>query len=44
MPLIRGNIVGYDVARMRFGFTMLKTEWKTVECSISGAPLDHLAG
>src|SRR5882724_5694515 len=44
MPLLRGNVFGYDVARMSFEFTMLTSDARTVECSISGAALDHFAG
>jgi hypothetical protein len=44
MPLLRGSIVGYDAARMSFEFTMVTTGVEMVECSISSAALDHLAG
>jgi len=44
MPLLRGNIFGYDAARMTFEFMMLTSDAKTVACSISGAALDYLAG
>jgi hypothetical protein len=43
MPLTRGKVVGYDVAKMTFRFTMLN-EGETVECEISSAALDELAG
>jgi hypothetical protein len=36
MPLTRGKVVGYGVARMTFRFTMLN-EGETVECEISSA-------
>jgi hypothetical protein len=42
MPLLRGNLVGYDVARMTLGFTMLTPDAKKVDCSISNAALDFL--
>jgi hypothetical protein len=44
MPLLRGNVIGYDVARMSLEFTMQTAKAKVVECSISSAALDHLAG
>lgn len=44
MPLLRDNVVGYDVARMSVEFTMLTSDVRMVECSISSAALDHLAG
>jgi hypothetical protein len=43
MPLTRDKIVGYDPARMVFRFTMLN-KGETVECEISSAALDELAG
>jgi hypothetical protein len=43
MPLRRGKIGGYDSERMAFGFTMLNGD-ETVECQISDAALDELAG
>lgn len=43
MPLTRGKIRGYDSERMAFGFTMLNGD-ETVECQISDAALDELAG
>ena len=43
MPLMRGRIVGYDAERMAFQFTMLNKD-ETVECTISGAAMDELAG
>jgi hypothetical protein len=43
MPLTRGKIGGYDSERMAFGFTMLNGD-ETVECQISDAALDELAG
>jgi len=43
MPLMRGRIVGYDAERMTFQFTMLN-EGETVECWISSAAMDEIAG
>jgi hypothetical protein len=43
MPLMRGKIVGYDAERLAFGFTMLNGD-ETVECQISDAAMDELAG
>jgi hypothetical protein len=42
MPLTRGRIVGYDVNRMAFEFTMM-ADATTVVCQISSAALDQLA-
>jgi hypothetical protein len=45
MPLERGEIIRYDVERMTFEFTMLdKANGETVDCKISSAALDQLAG
>lgn len=43
MPLTRGRIVGHDGERLAFGFTMLHGD-DTVECQISDAAMDELAG
>ena len=43
MPLTRGRITGYDNERLAFKFTMLNGE-ETVECQISDAAMDELAG
>jgi hypothetical protein len=43
MPLIRNKIVGYDDERLAFKFTMLN-DGETVECQISDAAMDELAG
>jgi hypothetical protein len=43
MPLIRGRIVGHDSERLAFKFTMLNGD-ETVECQISDAAMDELAG
>jgi hypothetical protein len=43
MPLTRGKIVGYDTERLAFGFTM-QNDAETVECQISDAAMDELAG
>jgi hypothetical protein len=44
MPLTRGRIVGYDDERLAFGFTMLDDGGESVECQISDAAMDELAG
>lgn len=43
MPLIRDQIVGHDIERLAFKFTMLDGEVR-VECRISDAAMDELAG
>jgi hypothetical protein len=43
MPLTRGKVVGYDVAKMTFRFTMLN-EGETVECEINSVAMDELGG
>lgn len=43
MPLTRGRIVGHDGERLAYGFTMLN-DGETVECQISDAAMDELAG
>jgi hypothetical protein len=43
MPLARGSPLGYDNERMTFNFTMLNGD-EMVECQISGAAMDELAG
>lgn len=43
MPLIRDHIVGHDIERLAFKFTMLDGEMQ-VECQISDAAMDELAG
>jgi hypothetical protein len=43
MPLMRNRILGYDAERMAFKFTMLN-KVETVECEISSAAMDDLAG
>jgi Protein of unknown function (DUF1488) len=44
MPLLRGNVIGYDVTRMTFQFTMLTPDAMTVSCTVSSTALDFLAG
>jgi len=44
MPLTRGNIVGYDLARMMFQFTMLTPDAKSVACEISSVAMDAITG
>jgi hypothetical protein len=43
MPLIRGDVVGYDFEKMTFRFTMLTPEAKTIDCEISSTAMDFLA-
>jgi hypothetical protein len=43
MPLTRDKIIGHDNERLAFRFTMLNNA-DTVECQISDAALDELAG
>jgi hypothetical protein len=43
MPLKRGQMVGYDIDRMSFSFTMMR-EASIVVCEVSSAALDDLAG
>ena len=42
MPLTRGNALGYDVAAMTFGFTMVDDTIRVVQCKISGSAMDEL--
>jgi hypothetical protein len=39
-----GNIDGYNAARLTFEFAMLAPDASVVDCSISSAALDVLAG
>ena len=43
MPLTRGKVLGYDLERLAFRFSMLNDS-ETVECQISDAAMDELAG
>ena len=43
MPLTRNRIVGHDNERLAFKFTMLNGD-ETIECQISDAAMDELAG
>ena len=43
MPLTRGKVQGYDLERLAFRFSMLNGS-ETVECQISDAAMDELAG
>jgi len=43
MPLTRDRVIGHDNERLAFRFTMLNNE-VTVECQISDAAMDELAG
>lgn len=44
MPLRSHRIIGYDVRRMMFDFTMLTPNAVTIGCSISGSAMDRLVG
>jgi hypothetical protein len=44
MPLTRGRTIGYDVGRMTFAFMMMDDKAKIVDCEISSAAMDQLAG
>jgi len=44
MALERGRIIGYDNDRMTFEFTMTDATGKLVDCKISSAAMDQLAG
>jgi hypothetical protein len=41
---MRGQILRYDADRMAFEFTMRNDEGRTVQCQISSAAMDELAG
>lgn len=43
MPLTRDKIVGHDLERLAFRFTMLDGD-EAVQCQISDAAMDQLAG
>jgi hypothetical protein len=43
MPLTRDKIVGHDLERLVFRFTMLDGD-EAVQCQISDAAMDQLAG
>lgn len=43
MPPTRGEIVGHDNERLAFAFTMMN-DGETVQCQISDAAMDELAG
>src|SRR5258707_13252365 len=44
MPLVRGQIIGYDATLMVFEFTMIdKAVTAVVECQISSVAMDQLA-
>jgi len=43
MPLTRDKIIGHDLERLAFRFTMLN-EGEVVTCQISDAAMDELAG
>jgi Protein of unknown function (DUF1488) len=44
LPLLSHRVIGYDVGRMMFDFTMLTPDAKTVGCSISSPAMDRLIG
>jgi hypothetical protein len=45
LPLTRDRMVGHDEERLAFKFTMLnENNGETVECQISDAAMDDLAG
>jgi hypothetical protein len=44
MPLLRGNVIGYDAGRMTFEFTMLTPGARIVDCAISSTAMDYLSG
>jgi Protein of unknown function (DUF1488) len=44
MPLERGRIIGYDVERMTFEFTMADAKGHFVDCEISSTAMDQLDG
>ena len=44
MPLTRGDVVGYDSARMTFRFTMTGPNASIVRCEVSGVAMDLLEG
>ena len=43
MPLMRDRIIGHDLERLAFRFTMLN-DGEVVQCQISDAAMDELAG
>jgi len=43
MPLTRDRIIGHDLERLAFRFTMLN-DGDVVDCQISDAAMDELAG
>jgi hypothetical protein len=44
MTLERGQIIGYDVRRMAFEFTMIDKARIVADCEISSTAMDQLAG
>lgn len=44
MPLTRDRMVGHDMERLAFRFTMLDHDGEVVQCQISDAAMDELAG
>lgn len=43
MPLTRDRIIGHDLERLAFRFTMMRED-EVVQCQISDAAMDELAG
>ncbi|WBL79627.1 DUF1488 domain-containing protein [Bradyrhizobium xenonodulans] len=43
MPLMRDKIIGHDLERLAFRFTMMSAD-DVVQCQISDAAMDELAG
>jgi len=43
MPLSRDRIIGHDLERLAFRFTMMRED-EVVHCQISDAAMDELAG
>jgi|SRR5271165_1164506 len=43
MPLMPGNIVGYDNLMMVFRFTMMASDARTIACEVSSKAMDFIA-
>jgi hypothetical protein len=43
MPLMRDKIIGHDLERLAFRFTMMRED-EVIQCQISDAAMDELAG
>jgi len=44
MALEQGRIIGYDIKRMTFDFTMIGKAATIINCTISSAAMDQLSG